>query len=106
MTITSSTLSRIAAAAAVASALLYIAIQFLHPADVVTSLASGRWVLVHVLSFAMAVLGMVGITGVYLRQARSAGLLGLLAAGMFGLFLVLQAAFTFAEAFLAPLIAR
>jgi hypothetical protein len=105
MTITPTTLSRIAALAAAAAGLLYIAIQFLHPADVVASLSTGMWVTVHVLSFAMAVLAILGVTGIYLRQVRSAGLLGLIATGMFALFFVLQASFNFAEAFLAPLIA-
>ncbi len=105
MPMTPSTLSRGAAVAAALAGLLYIVIQFLHPADVVDSLSTPRWVVAHVLSLGMAVLGLVGLTGIYLRQVRQTGLLGLLAFGMFGLFFVLQAAYTFVEAFIAPLIA-
>src|SRR3712207_4546380 len=104
MIITPSTLSRGAAAAAALAGLLYIVLQFLHPADVVASLTTPRWVVVHVLSLGMAVLGMIGLVGLYLRQVRQAGLLGLVAFAMFGLFFVLQAAYTFVEAFIAPLI--
>jgi hypothetical protein len=52
----------------------------------------------------MAVLGMIGLAGVYLRQVRQLGWLGLIGAVMFGFFFILQSAFNFAEAFIAPLI--
>lgn len=105
MAITASTLTRAAAIAAALSGLIYIVIQFIHPADEVGSLTTQAWVTVHTLSFGMAVLGMVGITGIYLRQVRQFGLLGLIGYAMFGLFFILQSAFVFAEAFIAPLVA-
>jgi len=104
MSITTSTLTRAAAGAAALSGLIYIIIQFIHPADEVASLSTQMWITVHVLSFGMAVLGMVGLTGLYLRQVRQFGLLGLIAYAMFGLFFILQSAFVFAEAFIAPLV--
>ncbi|TFD74488.1 hypothetical protein [Cryobacterium fucosi] len=104
MSITSSTLTRGAGVAAALSGLIYIVIQFIHPADVVSSLTTQAWVTVHSLSFGMAVLGLVGITGIYLRQVRQSGLPGLIGYAMFGLFFVLQSAFVFAEAFIAPLV--
>ncbi|HSP53404.1 MAG TPA: hypothetical protein VLO00_10965 [Cryobacterium sp.] len=105
MSITPATLTRGAAVAAALSGLVYIVIQFIHPADEVTSLTTQTWVTVHSLSFGMAVLGLVGITGIYLRQVRQFGLLGLIGYAMFGLFFILQSAFVFAEAFIAPLVA-
>jgi hypothetical protein len=105
MSITSSTLTRAAAIAAALAGLIYIVIQFIHPADEVASLTTQTWVTVHILSFGMAVLGLVGLTGIYLRQVRQSGLLGLVGYVMFGFFFVLQSAFNFAEAFIAPLIA-
>jgi hypothetical protein len=104
MSITSSTLTRGAAIAAALSGLTYIVIQFIHPADVVASLSTQTWVTVHILSFGMAVLGMIGLAGIYLRQVRQSGVLGLLGYLAFGFFFVLQAAFNFAEAFIAPLL--
>jgi hypothetical protein len=104
MTITTSKLSRATAVAAALSGLLYITIQFIHPSDEVASLTTQTWVTVHILSLTMAVLGMVGLTGIYLRQSRQLGLLGLIGYVMFGLFFVLQSAFNFAEAFIAPLL--
>jgi len=105
MRITPTTLTRIAALAAALAGLIYIVIQFIHPADVVESLTTPMWTIVHVLSFAEAVLVMIGLTGLYLRQVREFGVLGLIAYALFGFFFVLQAAFNFAEAFIAPLIA-
>ncbi|HEV7847766.1 MAG TPA: hypothetical protein VGO88_00370 [Mycetocola sp.] len=105
MSITSSTLTRAAAIAAVLAGLAYITIQFIHPADVIASLSTQTWVNVHILSFGEAVLAIVGITGVYLRQIRQFGLIGLIGYLMFGFFFILQSAFNFAEALIAPLIA-
>ncbi|TFD44669.1 hypothetical protein E3T33_08395 [Cryobacterium sp. TMT1-2-1] len=105
MSITTSTLTRAAPLAAALSGLIYIVIQFIHPGDEVDSLTTQAWVSVHSLSFGMAVLGVIGITGIYLRQVRQFGLLGLIGYAMFGLFFILQSAFVFAEAFIAPLIA-
>ncbi|TFC51216.1 hypothetical protein E3T26_02855 [Cryobacterium sp. TMT1-21] len=103
--ITTSTLTRAAAVAAAVSGLLYIVIQFIHPADEVASLTTQMWVSVHSLSFAMAILGPIGLTGIYLRQVREFGLLGLIGYALFALFFILQSAFVFAEAFIAPLVA-
>ncbi|MBG6212235.1 MAG: hypothetical protein LH475_00410 [Cryobacterium sp.] len=105
MSITTTTLTRAAGIAAALSGLIYIGIQFIHPADQVASLTTQNWVTVHSLSLGMAVLGLIGLTGIYLRQVRQVGLLGLIAYAMFGLFFILQSAFVFAEAFIAPLVA-
>jgi hypothetical protein len=105
MTIQPSTLTRAAAIAAAVAGLAYIVIQFIHPADDIASLTTQAWVSVHILSFAEAVLALVGITGIYLRQVRRLGVLGLIGYLMFGFFFVLQSAFNFAEALIAPLVA-
>ncbi|TFC81489.1 hypothetical protein E3T24_15135 [Cryobacterium sp. TmT2-59] len=104
MSISTSTLTRGAAVAAALAGLAYIVIQFIHPADTVASLSTQRWAVVHTLSFSEAVLALVGITGIYLRQVRQFGILGLIGYLMFGFFFILQSAFTFAEAFIAPLL--
>ncbi|QNE47770.1 hypothetical protein F1C58_13270 [Glaciihabitans sp. INWT7] len=105
MNITSATLTRAAAVAAALAGTAYIVIQFIHPLDVIESLSTQRWVTVHILSFAEAVLALIGFAGIYLRQLRQLGLLGLISYAMLALFFVLQAAFNFAEALIAPLIA-
>ncbi|MEC5180540.1 hypothetical protein [Arthrobacter sp. CG_A4] len=105
MRVTTSTLTRTAAIAAAVAGLIYIVIQFIHPADVVASLASQSWMTVHILSFGEAVLALLGVTGLYLRQVRQLGVLGLIGYLMFGFFFILQSAFNFVEVFIAPLIA-
>ncbi len=105
MSITTRSLTRAAAIAAVLGGAIYIAIQFIHPPDKIESLSTQLWVNVHILSFAEAVLLMVGIAGIYLNHVRRLGVLGLVGYLMFGLFFVLQAAFNFAEALIAPLVA-
>jgi len=102
MTVTSSRLSKAAGLAAIAAGTLYVAIQPIHPEETVTAVAGTRWVVVAAMTMTMAVLALVGISGVYLRQAREAGVLGLVAYAMFGLFYLLVVAHSFAEIFILP----
>ncbi|KRE25848.1 hypothetical protein [Agromyces sp. Soil535] len=105
MSITTSTLTRAAAVASMVAGLVYILIQPLHPSEELASVTGNVWVIVHALSFSMAILGLTGVTGIYLRQVREFGVIGLIGYVLFSLFFILQAAFTFAEAFIAPLTA-
>jgi hypothetical protein len=105
MKITPSTLTRGAAVATMMAGLIYIVIQPLHPKDDLELVIGTTWFVVHALSLTMAVLALAGLTGIYLRQVRESGLVGLIGYVLFSLFFVLQAAFTFAEAFIAPLTA-
>jgi hypothetical protein len=105
MSITAPVLTRVAASAAALGGLIYIVIQFIHPADEVESLVTPLWATTHFVSFGMAVLVLIGLTGLYLRQVRQFGVLGLVAYAMLALFFLLQAAYTFVEALVAPLLA-
>ncbi|MGB7981160.1 MAG: hypothetical protein WCF36_10265 [Candidatus Nanopelagicales bacterium] len=78
MTITSSTLTRAAGVAAVTAGLLFIGVQFNHPHLDVTSINTTEVVIRNSLKALMAVLALVGITGMYLSQARRNGLPGLI----------------------------
>lgn len=102
MRVTSSSLSKAAAACAVLAGLLYIAIQFIHPDETAAAVSTDRWVLVALLTVAMALLGLIGITGVYLRQTEEAGVVGLLGYLSLALFFLLPIVFSFAEAFILP----
>jgi hypothetical protein len=103
MTITASTLTRKAAIALVTAGVIFILIQPLHPKEDIASITSDTWFIVHILSLAMAVLGLAGITGVYLSQITRSGIFGLLGYLVFSLFFITQAAVNFAEAFILPL---
>jgi hypothetical protein len=43
--------------------MLYVAIQAIHPADVLSSVTTPQWAIVHYLSLAMSFLGLLGIVG-------------------------------------------
>jgi hypothetical protein len=85
--------------------ILYIAIQAIHPLDVLSSVTTTRWAFVHYLSLVMDLLGLLGITGLYARQLEKSGWLGLAGYLLFGLFWALDVAFHFIEAFIEPVVA-
>jgi hypothetical protein len=102
MTITPSKLSRAAGAAAIAAGLLYAAIQFVHPAEEVANVTGSTWAIVHYLTVAMGVLGLAGITAMYLKQVKETGLLGLSGFLLMALFYLTVIANSFVEAFVLP----
>ena len=77
MTITPTTLSRTSGIAAVAAGALFIGIQIRHPHLDVTTITTTELAVRNSLKILMAALALVGITGMYLRQVRAAGVLGL-----------------------------
>jgi hypothetical protein len=102
MKITTSNLIRLSGLALVPAGIVFAGIQPIHPPDVVESVTTGGWAIITSLKFAMCVLFLVGLTGLYTRQADKAGLFGLAAFLVLGLSWTLQSAFVFAEAFIAP----
>jgi len=105
MKITTSGLIRWAGLAAMGTGILYIAIQAIHPLDVLSSVITTRWAVVHYVSLVMDLLGLLGIAGIYARQAEKSGWLGLAGYLLFGLFWALDVAFHFIEAFVEPAMA-
>jgi len=77
MTITSAHLSRAAGAAAVAAGTIFIAVQIKHPPLEVATVETTQWLVRSGAKAVMAALALAGVTGMYLRQYRQAGLLGL-----------------------------
>lgn len=105
MRITASSVIRWAGLAAMGAGLLFIAIQPLHPADVLPSVTTGRWAVVHSMGVTMALLAMLGVTGLYARQVNRAGWLGLVGYLLFSAFWAFTLAFQFIEATISPLLA-
>jgi hypothetical protein len=103
MTITASTLTRTSGLALAVAGVIFILIQPLHPHEDVASITTGTWFVVHLLSLTMAVLGLAGITGVYLSQITRSGIFGLIGYLVFSLFFITQAAVSFVETFILPL---
>jgi hypothetical protein len=93
MNITSSGLTRAAGIAAVVAGSIFIAIQVNHPSSDAFVTETDQWVARSCAKMVMAALALVGITGMYLRQFRQAGILGLIgyfvfAAGYLAMFSV------------------
>ena len=105
MTPTPTTLTRAAGAAAVAAGLIFIAVQFNHPHLDVTSITTTDVVVRNSLKALMAVLALVGITGMYLSQVRRNGLLGLIGYLVLGGGYLLIMSTTIAAASVLPLVA-
>jgi hypothetical protein len=83
-TITRTKLTRAAGLAAVAAGLLFIGVQINHPHLDVTFVTTTEWKVRQTLKLLMAALSLIGITGIYLRQVRQTGLLGLFGYVLFG----------------------
>lgn len=77
MDITSSRLIRSAGVAAALAGSLFIAVQIGHPAPDTFTTETAQWVARSCAKVVMAALALAGITGMYLRQHRRAGVLGL-----------------------------
>lgn len=105
MKITTAGIMRASGLAAMAAGILFILIQPIHPADVIESVTTDRWLLVHILAVFMSLFGMAGVTGLYLRQADKAGWLGLAGYLPFVLFWAITLVFQFNEAFVVSALA-
>jgi hypothetical protein len=102
MSITTTKLTRAAGLAAVAAGLLFILIQLIHPHEDVATVTTTAWTVTALLTMAMSVLLLVGLTGLYLRQVTETGVLGLVGFLLFGACFVLTIAATFVEVFVLP----
>jgi hypothetical protein len=105
MKITGSKLIRWSGLAAIVAGLIFAGIQPVHPADVTASVTTGAWATIITLKFVMCLLFLVGITGVYARQAERAGWLGLAGYGMLLLSWWLQTGYVFTELLILPTLA-
>ena len=77
MTVTPTSLTRAAGISAAVAGALFIAVQIKHPAMNVSSVTTTEWVVRQTAKTVMAAAALAGITGMYLRQVRQMGILGL-----------------------------
>jgi hypothetical protein len=78
MSVTTTQLARFAGLSAVAAGMLFAAVQINHPPLDVAFVTTTEFAVRQGMKIAMAVLALVGITGMYLIQVRRAGVLGLI----------------------------
>ena len=102
MNVTSAKIIRWAGLPAIIAGILYMATQFVHPANEAASVTTDAWAAAHYMTLGFGVLGLLGFTGIYARQIKEAGLLGFVGFVTFFLALVLVSFFAFFEAFVVP----
>ena len=78
MTITTTTLTRAAGIAAIAGGLIFIVVQINHPLLDAAFTTTAEYTVRETAKIMMAVCSLVGIAGIYLRQVRQTGALGLI----------------------------
>ena len=78
MTVTTTKLTRAAGLSAVVGGLLFIAVQINHPLLNATFTTTTEYAVRETMKIFMAVFSLIGITGIYLRQVRQTGVLGLI----------------------------
>jgi hypothetical protein len=105
MKTTASNLIRWAGLSAVLGGSLFIIMQPIHPPDTLSSVTTSAWATVHYVGVVMCLLNLLGIVGIYARQVKESGLLGLAGFLVFSLMWALTAAFQFAEGLVVPLLA-
>ena len=84
MSITATKLTRAAGLSAIAAGLLFAAVQINHPHLDGNFVTTTEWTVRQGTKVLMAVLALVGITGMYLRQTKETGVLGLIGYVVFG----------------------
>ncbi len=106
MPITSSTLIRGAAVAAVAAGVTFIGVQIGHPHSDAAAAVTTEWAVRNSLKIVMGALALAGITGMYLRQVKEIGLLGLVGYLVFCVGYLTIIGTAFVSAFVLPSIAE
>ena len=106
MTITTTNLSRAAGVAAIVGGLLYLGVQINHPHLDLDFISTTEWKLRQSMKVCFATLSLAGITGMYLRQVRRTGVLGLLGYLALALGFVFMVSIELTGAIVLPAIAQ
>ncbi len=100
--ITASSLIRWAGFSAMIAGIFFVLVGLLHPLNILSSVTTTQWAIVHILATAMGFFGVLGLTGIYARQVEESGWLGLVGYILMSLWLVNLSHFTFIEVFVLP----
>ncbi len=100
--LTNTKLLRLAGLSAVLAGTCYVLVGVFHPPNVFASAATTRWEIVHVIACAMCFFGLLGLTGLYARQAAKTGWMGLAGFLLLSLWFAIVLGFSFVEAFVLP----
>lgn len=106
MKFTNPVLIRLAGLSALVAGVCYVLVGIFHPANIPASVVTTRWEIVHVIACAMSFFGLLGLTGLYARQAVKTGWMGFVGYLLLSLWFVLIMGFSFVEAFILPHVAN
>ncbi len=99
-------LIRLAGLSAMVAGIFFVVVGMIHPPHLSSFVTTTPFTIAHSLMFiAMSYFGLLGITGLYARQVKEAGWLGLAGYLLFSLWMAIQAPYTFTEAAILPLLA-
>jgi len=102
---TASKLIRWSGLAALVAGICYVVLGLFHPPNILSSVTTTQWAILHVLAIAMCFLGILGMAGLYARQAEKSGWLGLAGFLLFSLWFAFILGFSFVETFILPQLA-
>ena len=105
MAITTTMLTRSAGVAAATAGLIFIGVQIKHPPLNVSSVGSAEWAIRNSLKVLMAAVALAGLTGIYLRQVKRSGVLGLIGYLLFSSGYLVIMGVAFVAAYLLPSLA-
>jgi hypothetical protein len=99
---TTAKLTRAAGVCALLAGVLFLLPQFIHPEDNVMTVTTTGWAAAHLVNMAMGILAIIGVTGLYLRQVRETGVLGLIGFVLLGAAFLMIVIVSFAETVILP----
>src|SRR5215207_7574804 len=102
---TAANLIRWAGLSAMVAGIFYVVVGLFHPLETLSSSTTPRWIIVHALATAMCFFGMLGMAGLYARQVKAVGWLGLAGYLLLSLLYVLTAPYSVAAAVMLPQLA-
>ena len=103
--VTTPNLIRAAGLSAVMAGTIFAVIQPIHPPDVIASVTTSAFIIITSFKTVMCLFGIFGIAGLYARQVKETGWLGLAGYLLLTIFYAVQMCYAFAEPTLLPLLA-
>ena len=98
-------LMRLAGFSAFLAGLAIVVMGMFHPANEPVFVTTPVWIIVHIFATSLGFFGVLGLTGLYVRQVEKAGWLGLIGFFLFSAWLALVGMLSFVEAALLPQLA-
>ena len=104
MKVTTPNLIRAAGLSAIVAGTIFAVIQPIHPPDVLASVNTSAFIIITSFKTVMCIFGLFGIAGLYARQVKETGWLGLAGYILLTIFYAVQMCFVFVEPLILPLL--